>query len=50
MPHMETDTCLPSVPEELRLHKSFSGRWEPDGGDGFFFPENGQPLSGKQYE
>lgn len=30
-PHMETDTCLPSVPEELWLHSSASGRWEPDG-------------------
>lgn len=26
-----TDTCLPSVPEELWLHSSASGRWEPDG-------------------
>ena len=30
-PNMETDTCLPSVPKERQLHKSFSGRWEPDG-------------------
>lgn len=31
IPHTETDTCMPSVPEELQLHNSPSRRREPDG-------------------
>lgn len=31
IPHTETDTCMPSVPEELQLHNSSSRRREPDG-------------------
>lgn len=31
IPHTETDTCMPSVPEELQLHNSSYRRQKPDG-------------------